>query len=220
MCKSGAWIALIAGIGRGYVAHAARQEDGGRPPSGDSGPCPLYRRDVWDPRSSLVQVLVAWEGKKLDEFVVGRNTGEQLCGVTELVGFPAFWADDVVFDLLELFFERAVEEVFRHFGAVFQYAPNVVDPLPHLGTADLRGRGVLHEVEDGDGTAAGKPGREVLDADGDVVAEAVHGDGAFRLLQQVVRRGVYVGDLVQLVGLGHVLVEGLFGETDHARVGD
>jgi hypothetical protein len=34
------------GIRRGYVAHAARQEDGGRPPSGDYGSRSLLRRDV------------------------------------------------------------------------------------------------------------------------------------------------------------------------------
>src|SRR5215203_4825417 len=204
-------------MGRGYVAHAAGQEDGGRLTPGSYQP---YRQDVWDRRSSLVQEFVAWEGKELDEFIVGRDAGEQLCGVAELVGLPAFRADYIVLDLVELFFERGIEEVFRHFGSVLQYAPIVVDPLPHLGAADLRGRGVFHEVEDGDGAASGEPGREVLDADGDVVAEAVHGDVAFRLLQQILGRWIYVGDLVQLVGLGHVLVEGLFGETDHAGVGD
>jgi hypothetical protein len=32
--------------------------------------------------------------------------------------------------------------------------------------------------------------------------------------------GTHVGDLVELVGLGHVLVEDLFGEPDHPRMGN
>src|SRR5215212_11094396 len=168
----------------------------GRSSSSAAGSGPLVRQGAWDKVSSLVQVFVTWEGQELDEIVVGRDAGEQFCGVAELVGFPAFRADDVVLYLLELFFEGLVEEVFRHFGAIFQDPPVVVDPLPHLGAADLRGRRVLHEVDDGNRAASGEPGREVLDADGDVVAEAVHGDVAFRLLQKIFPRGVHVGDLV------------------------
>ena len=65
----------------------------------------------------------------------------------------------------------------------------MVDPLPHLGAADLRGRRVFHQVEDGDGAASCEPGRDVLHADGDVVAEAVHGDVAFGPPEDPLRKG-------------------------------
>src|SRR5580765_1154400 len=42
------------------------------------------------------------------------------------------------------------------------------DPLPDLGPGDLGGSGILHEVVDGDGAVAVKPGLEVDDPDGDV----------------------------------------------------
>ena len=64
-------------MGRGYVADAPWQEDGGRLPSGFSGPGPRGLRDSWDGCSSLVQVLVAREGQELYELVVGRDTGEE-----------------------------------------------------------------------------------------------------------------------------------------------
>src|SRR5215210_4970721 len=174
MCKRGARRALSPARGRGYVAHAAWQEDRGRRSGRCAGPRGLC--DVHDGCSSLVQVLVTWEGQELDELVVGRDTGEEFCGVAELVRLPAFRADDVGFDLLEFLLKGLVEEVFRHLGAVLQDASIVVDPLPHLGAADLRRRRIFHEVEDGNGTTTGEPGGEVLNADGDVVAEAVHGD--------------------------------------------
>src|SRR5215218_2982116 len=218
MCKPGAGSALFGVVGRGCVAYAPWQEDRGRRSGLCAGPRGFdHGRDGC---SSLVQVRVTWEGQELDELVVGRDTGEEFGGVTELVGFPAFGADDVGFDLLEFLVEGLVEEVFRHLGAVLEDASLVVDPLPDLGTADLRSRRVLHEVEDGDGAASCEPGRQVLHADGDVVAEAVHGDLALRLLQQILRGWTHVGDLVELVGLGHVLVEGLSGEPDHAGMGD
>src|ERR671921_649853 len=160
------------------------------------------------------------EGQELYELVVGGDTGEEFGGLTELVLFPAFRADDVGFDLLQFLVECFVEEVFRHLGAVFEDTSRVVDPLPHLGAADLRRRRVLHQVEDGYRAASSEPGREVLHTDRDVVSEAVHGDLALGLLQQVFRGGAHIGDLVELVGLGHVLIEDLFGERDHTGMGD
>src|SRR5215218_5280618 len=193
----------------GYVAHAPWRVDRGRRSILSAGPRGFdHGRDG---RSSLVQVFVAWEGQELDELVVGRDTGEEFGGLTELVLFPAFGADDVGLDLLQFLGEGFVEEVFRYLGSVFEDASLVVDPLPHLGAADLRSRRVLHQVENGNGASSREPGREVLHADGDVVAEAVHGNVAFGFLQQVRCGGAHVGDLVELVGLGHVLVEDLFG---------
>src|SRR5215218_4699800 len=210
--------ALFSVMGRGYVADAPWQEDRGGWSGLGAGPWGLH--DGRDGSSSLVQVLVTRECQELYEHVVGRDTGEEFGGLTELVLFPAFGADDVGFDLLQFLLEGFVEEVFRHLGAVFEDTSLVVDPLPHLGAADLRGRRVLHQVEDGNGPAPSEPGRDVLHANGDVVAEAVHSDVAFGLLQKVLCGGADVGYLVELVGLRHVLVEGLFGERDHPWVGD
>src|ERR671912_1679565 len=205
-------------MGRGYVADAPWQEDRGGWSGIYAGPRSLH--DGRDRCSSLVQVLVTREGQELYELVVGRDTGEEFGGFTELVLFPAFGTDDVGLDLLQFLIEGFVEEVFRHFGAVFEDTSLVVDPLPHLGAADLRGRRVLHQVEDGNGPTSREPGRDVLHTDGDVVAEAVHGDVAFRFLQKVLCGGTHVGYLVELAGLQHVLVEGLLGERDHPGVGD
>src|SRR5215218_10008573 len=218
MCQPGAMSALFRVMGRGYVAYAPWQEDRG----GWSGLCAGLRglHDGRDGCSSLVQVLVTREGQELYELVVGGGSGDEFGGFTELVLFPAFGADDVGFDLLQFLVEGFVEEVFRHLGTVFEDTSLVVDPLPHLSAADLRRGRVLHQVEDRDGTSPREPGCEVLHADGDVVAEAVHGDVSFGLLQQVLRGGSHVGDLVELVGLGHVLVEDLFGEPDHPGMGN
>src|SRR5215218_7507416 len=210
--------ALFRVMGRRYVANAPLQEDRGEWSGLCAGPRGLHAGRYGC--SSLVQVLVTREGQELYELVVGGDTGEEFGGLTELVLFPAFGAHDVGFDLLQFLVEGFVEEVFRHLGAVFEDASVMVDPLPHLSAADLRRGRVLHQVEDRDGTSPREPGCEVLHADGDVVAEAVHGDVSFGLLQQVLRGGSHVGDLVELVGLGHVLVEDLFGEPDHPGMGN
>src|SRR5215211_7304133 len=149
-------------MGRGYVVDAPWQEDRGGWSGLYAGPRGLH--DDRDGCSSLVQVLVTREGQELYELVIGRDTGEEFGGLTELVLFPAFGADDVGFDLLQFLVEGLVEEVFRHLGAVLEDASLVVDPLPDLGAADLRSRRVLHEVEDGDGAASCEPGRQVLHA--------------------------------------------------------
>src|SRR5215211_7442802 len=210
--------ALFRVMGRRYVANASWQEDRGGWSGLCAGPRGLHAGRYGC--SSLVQVLVTREGQELYELVVGGDTGEEFGGLTELVLFPAFRADDVGFDLLQFLVECFVEEVFRHLGAVFEDTSRVVDPLPHLGAADLRRRCVLHQVEDGYRAAPSEPGREVLHTDRDVVSEAVHGDLALGFLQQVLCGGAHVGDLVELVGLGHVLVEDLFGERDHPGMGD
>src|ERR671921_1164401 len=161
--------ALFRVMGRGYVAYAPWQEGRG----GWSGLCagPRGMHDGRDGCSSLVQILVTREGQELYKLVVGGDTGEEFGGLTELVLFPAFGADDVGFDLLQFLVEGFVEEVFRHLGTVFEDTSLVVDPLPHLGAADLRGRRVFHQVEDGNGAASREPGRDVLHAYRDVVAE-------------------------------------------------
>src|SRR5215216_5361483 len=149
-------------MGRRYVADARGQEDRG----GWSGLCtgPRSLHDGRDGCSSLVQVLVTWEGQELYELIVGRDTGEEFGGLTELVLFPAFGADDLGLDLLQFLIECFLEEVFSHLGAVFEDTSLVVDPLPHLGAADLRRRRILHQVEDGNRAAPSEPGREVLHA--------------------------------------------------------
>jgi hypothetical protein len=48
---------------------------------------------------------------------------------------------------------------------------SVAHPLPDLGSADLGGGGVLHQVVDGRRALATEPGREIPDADRDVGAQ-------------------------------------------------
>ena len=55
---------------RGYVSDAPGQEDGGRAEDHILRPVSLNVVSG-DLRSPLVEVLVAWEGKELDEFVLG-----------------------------------------------------------------------------------------------------------------------------------------------------
>ena len=52
----------------------------------------------------------------------------------------------------------------------------VADPLPDLRARDLGRRRVLHQVVDAGRAAPAEPERDVLEADGDVVAQAVLGD--------------------------------------------
>src|SRR5919107_4158374 len=135
--------ALFRVMGRGYVAYAPWQEDRGGWSGLSAGLRGLHNGR--DGCSSLVQVLVTREGQELYELIVGRDTGEEFGGFTELVLFPAFGADDLGLDLLQFLIECFLEEVFSYLGAVFEDTSLVVDPLPHLGAADLRGRRVLHQ---------------------------------------------------------------------------
>src|SRR5699024_750433 len=100
----------------------------------------------------------------------------------------------------------------------------VVQPLPDLGTGDLGGRGVLHEVVDRHGAVTAHPGRQVLQGDVDVAAQACLGDPAGGLVhgEQVRRRDVDVGALlVDLVGLvPQHAVEDLAADRDQVGVGD
>src|SRR5918999_5394396 len=121
--------------------------------------------------ASLVQVLVAGIGQELDEVIVGGDTSEELGGFFELVLLPAFGADELLY-FTELLVEDPVEQLLGDFGTVVELAVLVVEQLPHLGAGDLRGRRILHEAEDRDSPTTREPGRQVLDADADVVTKA------------------------------------------------
>src|SRR3712207_2107775 len=68
----GAVNARLRDAGREYVAHAPRQESGGRPPVDGAGPGPRGFGDSLY-SCSLVQVLVAGEGEEIDELVLGGD---------------------------------------------------------------------------------------------------------------------------------------------------
>src|SRR5215218_9724833 len=112
-------------MGRGYVVDAPWQEDRGGWSGLYAGPRGLH--DDRDGCSSLVQILVTWEGQELYELVVGGDTGEEFGGLTELLLFPAFRAGVFGCDLLQFLVESFVEEVFRHLGAGFEDASLMVD---------------------------------------------------------------------------------------------
>ena len=82
--------------------------------------------------SSLVQVLVAGVVRNLDEVIVGRDAGEELGSFLELVLFPAFGTDELLY-LIELLVEDPVEQLLGDLGAVVELAILVVEQLPHLG---------------------------------------------------------------------------------------
>ncbi len=72
---------------------------------------------------------------------------------------------------LHLFSDDAIEQVGRRHGAALQADP-VVDPLPHLGTADFGRRRIFHEVVQRHGTLAAQPRLNVLHAHANVFAQA------------------------------------------------
>src|SRR3989441_12493880 len=51
----------------------------------------------------------------------------------------------------------------------------MVDPLPHLGSCDLRRRSIFHEVVESGGPRPAEPRLEVLNPDADVRSEAGFG---------------------------------------------
>src|SRR5215207_8703208 len=120
-------------------------------------------------RSGSVQVLVGREGQEVGELVAQRYPLEDLLGLLGAALGPGLVADLVV-DLLHLLLE--------HLRDVLAGEPAVPDPLPDLRARDLRGGGVLHQVVDAGGAAAAEPEGDVLEADGDVVAQALLGDVA------------------------------------------
>src|SRR3546814_2892594 len=66
-----------------------------------------------------------------------------------------------------------------------------------------------------------EPGRDVLDADVDVVTQAHIRDGAGRDLHQVFRPDIHVLTLAcDLIRLGHRPIEYLFGDRHQAGLGD
>src|SRR5690606_23396222 len=108
-------------------------------------------------------------------------------------------------------------------GAAVVHLSTMPDPLPNLGPADLRRGHVFHQVVDGGGAGAPQPGGDVLQADGNVVAQALLGDlAAFDVgVQQVVGGDVHFVPLaVHLVDLvAQVLLEDAAGHLHQAGVG-
>ena len=80
---------------------------------------------------------------------------------------------------LELRIAQLLVELRGDLAAVVQRGV-VVDPLPELGTGDLGGGGVLHQVADGDRALTLEQGIEVLEGNRDVRAHPVLGDAPLR----------------------------------------
>ena len=88
-------------------------------------------------------------------------------------------------------------------------------PKPELRAGDLRGRGVLHQIEDGDRAVAAQPRGEILQRHADVVAHASLGDLAAGYLEIGELLGAHLHVLAQpllLVRLAQLLVEDFLGD--------
>jgi hypothetical protein len=95
-------------------------------------------------------------------------------------------------------------------------------PPPHLGAADLGGRGVLHQVVDRDAAVPREPGREVADGDLEVRAQSRLRDRSARDREQILLRDRDV--LAQVLELVRAApehgVELLARDRDEPRVRD
>ena len=122
--------------------------------------------------------------------------------------------------LWQLFGEQTPEQVDSDLAAVVEFAFLAPYPLPDLRTGDLGRRGVFHEVEHRDTTVAHQPGAEILDADGNIVAQARFGNRTLRLeIEQILGPVVHVGQLlIVLVGRRHMLVEHFLRNRHQRRV--
>src|SRR5207248_883201 len=107
------------------------------------------------------------------EVLAERDALEYLARVLGAARLPHLVADLLV-DAGHLLLEDVAHVLARELA--------VADPLPDLRAGDLRRRGVLHQVVDAGRAAAAEPERDVLEADRDVVAQA--------LLRDLARRGL------------------------------
>ncbi len=93
-------------------------------------------------------------------------------------------------------------------------------PLPDLRSGDFRGGRIFHQKIYGHAAGAGKPRRQVLNPHADVVAKPLLCDGTVRQLQQVIfGHPDILAQFVNLVGVGHILIEFLHGQAHQARMG-
>ena len=64
----------------------------------------------------------------------------------------------------------------------------LMHPLPDLRAGNFRRGGVFHQIVKRHATQSAEPGFEILNADANVPAQAVLGDGAFGHFEQLLRR--------------------------------
>src|SRR4051812_10836468 len=117
------------------------------------------------------QELVGRYREKLFELVLGRQCLEQRPRL--LPTAPSLVQDNQVLDLAvdELTYPLA-----RDLGPVVETCV-VMDPLPNLGSADLGGGSVFHQVVDGHTAGAAQPRLDVANAYPNVVREPRFGAG-------------------------------------------
>src|SRR3970282_965480 len=112
------------------------------------------------------QPLVTGKGKELDVFVAGGDLFEEPRGILVAARRPSLRAQQRLYPG-ELLGKQFADELAGHLAPVLEDAFRAADPLPDLGARDLRGGGVLHQVEHRHAAVAREPGADVLDADTD-----------------------------------------------------
>src|SRR5690625_3973097 len=156
----------FGGVRRGQTPHLWRRSDAGPPvrapgglDSGRAGTGRLRRRAVPAPGDfDSGHAGVGRQGEEVDVVGSDRDRDEGVGGVLP--------TGVVTGQLRDLLGDDALDEALGHLLTGVE-GDSGIEPLPHLGPGDLRGRGVLHEAVDGHGAVALEPGAQVLDAAGD-----------------------------------------------------
>src|SRR5215831_10214435 len=148
--------------------------------------------------------LVGWNRKKLHKLRRADQIAHQ---------FGGFFIGGVSRGIPKLFrfFEFLLHDGFRNcqidLPAIIQVRA-VMNPLPELRSADLRGRGILHQVKERHAARAPQPRFQVAEPDRYVLAQPGLRDIARGSLEQVSRGGAKIGKLLfDLVRARHQTVK-------------
>ena len=123
----------------------------------------------------LVQLLIRFKGEELLQRIARDQFVEQQESLAVMTAFKTFLASFLT-KAFQLLFRQLVNQGARHLASVPQDTARMVHPLPNLAARNLRRRGVLHEIVDGNAAQPTEPGFDVLEADADVAAQPRFGD--------------------------------------------
>ena len=101
--------------------------------------------------------------------------------------------------------------------APIRHSCAVLYPLPDLGTTDLRGGRVFHQVINGHAPGATEPRVQILQTDIDIPAQSRFRDFPTGNMEQVVIK-VQNRNTIDLVRPLHVGIENLFGQRHQGRM--
>src|SRR4030095_5891043 len=126
------------------------------------------------------EIVVGGKRQEIGEFVVQAELSKHPRCFLVLAGTVLLLAEELT-HLGEFLRKQRLKQLARDLAAVIQSPERTSDPVPDLGSRDLGGGSILHQVEDRHATGARQPGAKVLDPNVDVDAQTVLGDGLLRL---------------------------------------